>query len=133
MGFVVGSIAAVATPFAFSVEGLWTKEIIHDPIQRVKVSFLAMPGSEVQMELVEPAGDDSPVRAFLEKGGGLHHICYEVADCEQALAAMRQRGALLVRRPKPAVAFNGRSIAWVLTAEKLLLELLERSSASSHE
>ncbi len=77
------------------------------------------------MELVEPAGEQSPVRAFLENGGGLHHICYEVADCEKALAAMRQRGAMIVRRTKPAVAFGGRGIAWLLTAEKLLVELLE--------
>jgi len=40
---------------------------------------------------------------------------------------MRSRGALLARPPKPAVAFAGRSIAWVITPEKLLVELLERS------
>lgn len=127
MGFVVASIQASGTPFALSVNGSWTKEIIHDPIQRVNVSFIYLPGTEVQMELVEPAGEISPVRAFLQKGGGLHHICYQVADCEQALDAMRQRGAMIVRRPKPAVAFGGRRIAWVLTSEKLLVELLEES------
>ena len=60
-----------------------------------------------------------------KKGGGLHHLCYEVEDCEKALAAMRQRSAMIVRRPQPAVAFAGRRIAWMLTAEKLLIELLE--------
>lgn len=125
MGFVVNSIEATGESFARSINGRWTKEIFHDPIQRVKVSFLSLPGSDVEMELVEPAGEQSPVRAFLEKGGGLHHICYEVRDCEQALALLRQRGALIVRRPKPAVAFAGRKIAWILTAEKLLVELLE--------
>ena len=128
MGFVVGSIEAAASPFAHSVNGSWTKQIIHDPIQRVNVSFIYLPGTEVQMELVEPAGEISPVRAFLEKGGGLHHICYQVQDCEQAIIAMRQRGAMIVRRPKPAVAFGGRRIAWVLTSEKLLVELLEESA-----
>ncbi len=78
------------------------------------------------MELVEPAGEQSPVRASLEKGGGLHHLCYEVENCDQVISAMRQRGAMIVRRPQPAVAFEGRRIAWMLTSEKLLVELLER-------
>lgn len=125
IGFVVSSIEATGQSFAQSVNGLWTKEIIHDPIQRVNVSFLSLPGTEAQMELVEPASQLSPVRAFLEKGGGLHHVCYEVEDCEQTLTAMRQRRAMIVRRPTPAVAFQGRRIAWALTAEKLLIELLE--------
>lgn len=126
MGFVVASIEASGSVFTRSVNGSWDNEIIHDPIQRVYVSFITLPGTDVQMELVAPAGDQSPVRAFLEKGGGLHHICYQVSNCDRAIAALRQRGALIVRRPKPAVAFEGRLIAWVLTAEKLLIELLER-------
>jgi len=126
MGFVVSSIEATGMAFARSMNGSWNGDISLDPIQRVKVSFLSLPGSDVQMELVEPAGEQSPVLAFLQKtGGGLHHICYEVEDCEQALAAMRRRGAMIVRRPQPAVAFEGRKIAWLLTAEKLLVELLE--------
>jgi hypothetical protein len=38
---------------------------------------------------------------------------------------MRKRGALIARRPKPAVAFEGRRIAWVITREKLLVEFVE--------
>jgi methylmalonyl-CoA/ethylmalonyl-CoA epimerase len=128
MGFVVASIQASGEPFANSLNGSWDRKIIHDPIQRVHVSFITLPGTEVSMELVEPAGVQSPVQAFLEKGGGLHHICYEVLDCESALVAMRRTGALIVRRPKPAVAFDGRSIAWVLTTQKLLVELLETAA-----
>ena len=128
LGFVVGSIDQTVASFAHSVNGSWDGEIFHDPIQRVKVTFVSMPGTNVQMELVEPVGEESPVRAFLEKGGGLHHLCYEVDDCEQTIIAVRKRGAMIVKRPKPAVAFQGRKIAWVLTSEKLLVELLEGSA-----
>jgi methylmalonyl-CoA/ethylmalonyl-CoA epimerase len=79
----------------------------------------------VQIELVAPADDGSPVQAFLAAGGGLHHLCYEVMDCERALRTVRERKGMIVRRPKPAVAFGGRKIAWAVTAEKLLIELLE--------
>jgi methylmalonyl-CoA/ethylmalonyl-CoA epimerase len=80
---------------------------------------------DVRIELVAPAEPDSPVRSFLEKGGGLHHVCYEVPDLERALDEARLRKCVLVRSPKPAVAFAGRRIAWVITPEKLLIEYLE--------
>ncbi len=52
-------------------------------------------------------------------------FAYEVEDLERGMAEMKTRGAIIARRPKPAVAFQGRRIAWMLTAEKLLVELLE--------
>jgi methylmalonyl-CoA/ethylmalonyl-CoA epimerase len=125
VGFVVKDIASSIEPFVASVSGSWDKNVFHDPIQKVKVAFLCTPGTDVQIELVEPAAELSPVRAFLEKGGGLHHLCYEVNDCEETLSSIRQRRGIIVKRPQPAVAFGGRRIAWALTAEKLLLEFVE--------
>jgi methylmalonyl-CoA/ethylmalonyl-CoA epimerase len=54
-------------------------------------------------------------------------VCYEVADLEEQLVEFRSRSALIVKRPKPAVAFGGRRIAWLITSEKLLIELLEEA------
>lgn len=125
VGFVVKSIEASMPGFLESMHGTWDQKIFHDPIQSVKVAFLSTPGTDVQIELVEPAGDRNPVAAFLAKGGGIHHVCYEVEDCATALASMRTRRAFIVKRPQPAVAFNGRRIAWVLTAERLLVEFVE--------
>src|SRR5581483_1436159 len=125
IGFVVNSIEAAMPGFTRSMNGAWDREIFSDPIQKVKVAFLSTAGSDVQIELVQPDAEDAPVRAFLQRGGGLHHLCDEVEDCESSLSGMRQRGGTIVRRPKPAVAFGGRRIAWALTAEKLLVEFLE--------
>lgn len=125
IGYVVSSIDQVVASFVESVNGSWDGAVYHDPIQKVRVTFIDTPGTTVQIELVEPAGEQSPVRAFLTAGGGLHHLCYEVHDCEQALATVRERKGMIVRRPKPAIAFNGRKIGWAITAEKLLIELLE--------
>jgi methylmalonyl-CoA/ethylmalonyl-CoA epimerase len=125
VGFVVQSIDASMPGFLKSMNGTWDEKIFHDPIQSVKVAFLSTPGSDVQIELVEPAGDRNPVSAFLAKGGGIHHVCYQVDDCDATIALMRQHRSLVVKRPRPAVAFDGRRIAWMLTAEKLLIELIE--------
>lgn len=122
---MVASIGASAPGFCRALRAKWNGEIFDDPIQKVKVAFLSANPEEAQIELVEPAGPDAPVRAFLEKGGGLHHLCYEVGNCEAALRALREQRGMIVKRPQPAVAFAGRRIAWGLTAEKLLLEFLE--------
>jgi methylmalonyl-CoA/ethylmalonyl-CoA epimerase len=125
-GFVVADIEGSMAGFMRSLGGAWDGQIFHDPHQRVRVAFLAGHAGSAQIELVTPAGPGSPVARFLEqRGGGLHHVCYETSGLEAELAAMRSRGALLIRRPMPAVAFQARRIAWVLTPEKLLVELLE--------
>ena len=85
----------------------------------------------MQIELVEPAGENSPVRRFLEaSNGGMHHLCYEVAELEESVRAARASGSLLVRPPKPAVAFENRRIAWILTPQRLLIEYLEAARLS---
>jgi methylmalonyl-CoA/ethylmalonyl-CoA epimerase len=128
LGFAVSSISAVAEEFAVSISARWDGEIIHDPIQRVRVSFFSPvdPRNPV-FELVEPASDASPVSDFLKKkGGGLHHVCYEIDDLESGLHEARGVGLVIVADPAPAVAFGGRRIAWVCSKRRLLVELLER-------
>lgn len=132
VGFVVPDIAATVEGFVRSLGATWDGCVYADPNQKVKVTFLITRPGDPQIELVEPVGEDSPVLRFLrEKGSGLHHVCYEVEDLEQSMTEMRTRGAIIARRPKPAVAFHGRRIAWMLTAEKLLVELLEISKPST--
>jgi len=125
VGFVVASIEQAMPRFVRSLAATWDERVIHDPLQKVKVAFLTTRAGDPQIELVEPLGDGSPVFRFLQQGGGLHHVCYEVADLDEQLPEFRSRGAVIAKRPKPAVAFGGRRIAWLLTAEKLLVELLE--------
>ncbi|MFZ0964872.1 MAG: VOC family protein [Terriglobia bacterium] len=126
-GFVVASISSSAEEFAVSMSARWDGQVIHDPLQRVRVAFFVpVDARNPVLELVEPADQVSPVSSFLKKGGGLHHVCYEIDDLESALAAARGCGFAVVAPPKPAVAFNGRRIAWVCSKNRLLMEFLER-------
>ena len=101
--------------------------MIHDPLQRVRVSFFWPADSRNPVyELVEPASEDSPVNRFLKKGGGLHHVCYEVDDLELALQEAPRAKWAVISGPTPAVAFDGRRIAWLWSRNPLLIELLER-------
>lgn len=84
--------------------------------------------SDPSIELIEPAGPGSPVQKFLEQGGGLHHLCYEINSLDDAVREATARGLAIIRRPQPAVAFGGRRIAWFHLRGGLLVEYLERSS-----
>lgn len=127
IGFVVASIER-SIPSFVSVLGMQLDtDIFEDPIQDARVAFLRHSSNGLPViELVEPASAKSHLHGFLKRGGGLHHLCYEVEGLEVQLEAMLRSRAVLVREPAPAVAFGGRRIAWICTRERLLVELLER-------
>jgi len=131
IGCVVDSIEQRIESYRLSLGAVSVSQIFEDPIQRSRVAFLDLPTPGlVQFELVQPAGPDSPVTRFLEKGGGLHHLCYEVDDLGEQIQWMKSQRATLLRSPKPAVAFGGRHIAWMRTRDALLIEYLERRLSS---
>ena len=67
-------------------------EIILDPVQNVRAWFWRdKRGSRV--ELLEPTGSESPVWRESQKGGGLHHLCYETGRTWMHRFAMRWPGA----------------------------------------
>jgi methylmalonyl-CoA/ethylmalonyl-CoA epimerase len=115
--------------FLRSLSGAWNGEIYEDPDHGVRVAFVITHSGDAAVELVQPRPGGSPIDRFLhERGGGLHHACYETENLEERLAEMRGKGASIVRRPKAAVAFQGRRVAWVLTPERFLIELLETAA-----
>ena len=131
-GFVVPSISAVIESLCLATRGTGWSQTWHDPVQRVRVAFIYPANAgDPSIELVEPADEKAPVYKFLERGGGLHHLCYEVESLKVELTAAPDRGLTIIRRPQPAVAFQGRHIAWVITKEMLLIEFLERTQHDS--
>ena len=96
-----------------------------DPIQNVSVCFLSRGGGDPLIELVAPLGPNSPIDKTLKKGGGTYHVCYEVPDIRAAIKHMVDEGSLLIGDPVPAVAFEMREIAWLMTEADLLVELVQ--------
>ena len=96
-----------------------------DPLQKVSVCFLSRGAGDMTLELVAPLGDDSPVRTTLKKGGSAYHMCYAVPDIDAAIEYLSGNDCLAMGAPVPAVAFDQRRIAWLMTPTWQLIELVE--------
>ena len=79
------------------------------------------------IQLLTPTRDDSPVAKYLaNKGEGLHHVGYRVANCARALDALKATGSRLIdEAPRPGS--RGTIVAFVhpKTSFGTLIELVE--------
>src|ERR1700675_1394507 len=75
------------------VLGAEVSEPVLLPEHGVTTVFVTLPNAK--LELIAPLGDASPIRGFLERNrsGGMHHICFEVADLGAARDALVASGA----------------------------------------
>jgi methylmalonyl-CoA/ethylmalonyl-CoA epimerase len=97
---------------------------IVDALQDVELQFLE-DDAGARLELIRPLSVDSPVARALTHGGGLNHICYQVPDLDSSVQSLLATDAKLVRAPQPAVAFNGRRVAFLYTRQRELVEFVE--------
>ncbi len=79
------------------------------------------------IQLLTPTREDSPIAKYLEKRGeGLHHVGYRVANCAEALAAVKASGGRVIdEAPRPGS--RGTTVAFVhpKTSFGTLIELVE--------
>lgn len=93
--------------------------------QQSIVAFL--PVGDAEVELVKPTSDGSGVARYLKKRGpGVHHICFEVDDIEQALRELKTKGIRLINET-PMIGTGGKKIAFIHpeSAHGVLVELYE--------
>src|SRR5438034_9120999 len=71
------------------------------PEHGVITVFVTLPNTKI--EFIEPLGEASPIAKFLERNadGGIHHVCYEVADILSARHRLVATGAPAPRAAKP--------------------------------
>jgi methylmalonyl-CoA/ethylmalonyl-CoA epimerase len=84
-----------------------------EPAHGVTVVFVELPNTKI--ELLEPLGDNSPIRAFLEKNpsGGIHHVCYEVSDILAARDHLRREGARVLGDGTPKIGAHGKPVLFL--------------------
>lgn len=79
----------------------------------VTVVFVELPNTKI--EFLHPLGSDSPISGFLEKSpaGGIHHICYEVDDIQQAAAQLTKNGARILGDGAPKIGAHGKPVLFL--------------------
>jgi methylmalonyl-CoA/ethylmalonyl-CoA epimerase len=125
IGFLVTDIPPAAAGFMERFGYVVESPIIEDTTQTARVQFLRQPEAVNWLELITPSGLQSKLSQALQRGGGLHHLCYEVPNLEAAAEHLRQQNMLPLGRPCPATAFSGRLIAWFMDRGQMLVELLQ--------
>jgi methylmalonyl-CoA/ethylmalonyl-CoA epimerase len=94
VALVVRSIDASLTFWRENL-GLELETIMDIPTDRVRIAFLAV--GESKVELVEPTDDTTGVARFLaSKGEGFHHVCFEVANLSETLMRLDLDGLELI-------------------------------------
>jgi len=83
------------------------------PAHGVTVVFVELPNTKI--ELLEPLGAASPVAGFLAKNpdGGMHHLCYEVADIIAARDRLTATGARVLGDGEPRTGAHGKPVLFL--------------------
>lgn len=80
--------------------------------QKVRTAFFTL--GEVQLELLEPTGPESPIAKYLEKNpsGGIHHIAFGTDDVDGQLRQASSAGVKLIHE-KAVEGAGGKLVAFL--------------------
>ena len=94
--------------------GAYGMEVVHrETVSEQGVEAVLLDVGENHVELLKPLSDDTPVGRFLAKRGpGLHHVAYQVADIDAALAALAEAGVRLIDA-EPRVGIRSSRVAFL--------------------
>jgi len=84
-----------------------------EPDHGVTVVFIELPNTKI--ELLFPLGEASPIAGFLAKNpaGGIHHICYEVADILAVRDRLKASGARVLGSGEPKIGAHGKPVLFL--------------------
>ena len=93
--------------------GAKVSDPVDEPAHGVTVIFVELPNTKI--ELLHPLGDKSPIAAFLERNaaGGIHHVCYEVADILAARDRLKADGARVLGDGEPKTGAHGKPVLFL--------------------
>ena len=100
--------------------------IIDDTDRNVKLAFGEKDGYRI--ELVSPLdkAKESPVDKYLSNAHGIpYHICYESENFDSEIEDLKQQGFKVIIEPKPAIAFGGKRVVFMMNIGFGVMEIVE--------
>jgi methylmalonyl-CoA/ethylmalonyl-CoA epimerase len=104
---------AAATATYRDVLGAKVSEPLPQPAHGVTVVFVQLDNTKV--ELLHPLGEKSTIQGFLDKNpaGGIHHICYEVADIIAARDTLKAAGLRVLGDGEPRIGAHDKPVLFL--------------------
>ena len=83
------------------------------PEHGVTTVFVELPNSKI--ELLHPLGENSRIQGYLDKNpsGGVHHLCYEVADIIAARDKLVSGGARILGDGEPRTGAHSKPVLFL--------------------
>ena len=107
------AVADLAAAIALHEDTYGMRLVHRETIEEQGVEAVLLDVGENHVELLAPLGDDTPVGRYLaRRGPGLHHVAYQVADIDAALARLRDAGVRLIDEA-PRVGIRRSRVAFV--------------------
>jgi methylmalonyl-CoA/ethylmalonyl-CoA epimerase len=94
-----------------------------DALQGIRGRFVEI--GNMNLEILEPLDDDETLSPWLTVGNRMYQIAFEVDDLDAELEKARVQKIRIVREAQPAIAFEGRRVAFLMPAPGILVELIE--------
>ena len=93
--------------------GAVVSEPVDQPDHGVITVFVDLPNTKI--ELLHPLGENSPIAKFLERNpaGGIHHLCYEVADIRAARDRLVGQGMRVLDSGEPKIGAHGKPVLFL--------------------
>jgi methylmalonyl-CoA/ethylmalonyl-CoA epimerase len=112
VAIAVPDLAAAAKVYREALGGSVSGPVAQ-PGHGVTVAFVTLPNTKI--ELLEPLGPNSPIARFLERNpaGGIHHLCYEVADIIAARDSLQRAGARVLGDGEPKIGAHGKPVLFL--------------------
>jgi len=126
IGIVVEDIEKAKKPYE-EVFGLEVVQVFDVEAFAAKVAFLFVKNTYI--ELVQPNNAEDGIGKFLKRGGGMHHICYEVENIERFLEEMKKKNVRSVtQKPEWTPCFEKVLFLHPKDTGNILIEVVEKAS-----
>ena len=112
VAIAVPDLAAASASYRNTL-GAKVSEPLDLPLHGVTTIFVEL--ENTKLELLYPLGDESPIAKFLERnpGGGIHHICYEVADIYAARDKLESDGMRVLGDGEPSIGAHEKPVLFL--------------------
>lgn len=111
----------------FEKLGFKFEKIIDDVDRNIKILFGNKDGYRI--ELVSPLDKKlkSPVDQYISNVPGIpYHICYQSKEFDKEIENLKSKGYKTIIEPKPAIAFDGSRVVFMMNVGLGLIEVVEK-------